>query len=127
MLWWTLRQLRSENFETRERAVRKLGESRSPKAVESLANSLSTPGSRYFIPNELIESVLIQIGMALHGDARVTEPIVAILQHNDSNIRKAAARILDAVGWQPEDKQRSAWRAIALDKWSEVGGLEQMQ
>jgi len=36
MLWWTLRQLKSNNPKTRKRAVQKLGEVKDPRVVESL-------------------------------------------------------------------------------------------
>jgi len=41
MLWWTLRQLRSKDAETREIAAQKLGESKDPRAVEVLAAALT--------------------------------------------------------------------------------------
>jgi len=40
MLWWTLRQLRSKDAKTREKAAQKLGELRDPRAVEPLVAAL---------------------------------------------------------------------------------------
>jgi HEAT repeat protein len=40
MLWWTLRQIRSEDYETRVEAVRKLGQLRDKRAVEPLVAAL---------------------------------------------------------------------------------------
>jgi HEAT repeat protein len=41
MLWWTLRQLKSEYAETRKRAVEKLGELGNAKAVKPLIAALN--------------------------------------------------------------------------------------
>jgi HEAT repeat protein len=40
MLWWTLRQLRPKNWETRGRAAKQLGESREPRALKPLVAAL---------------------------------------------------------------------------------------
>lgn len=40
MLWWRLRQLRSKDAKTREKAARKLGESRNPRALKPLMAAL---------------------------------------------------------------------------------------
>ena len=45
MLWWTLRQLSSENVAARQKAAQKLGESREPRALEPLVTALKDKDS----------------------------------------------------------------------------------
>jgi hypothetical protein len=72
MLWWTLRQLKSNDEMTRLRALRKLGNVKDPRAVE---------------------------------------PLIALLKHEDREIRRAAASALELIGAPNAEASLAAYRS----------------
>lgn len=74
MLWWTIRQLRSQNPKTREQAAKKLafGKSKPESAVGPLINALKDA-------NEDVRWWAV-VALGDIGDARAVEPLLEILQ-----------------------------------------------
>ncbi len=106
MLWWTLRQLNSRNWKTRQHAVKKLGDSRHTSVVEPVLAALEALGKL--------------------GDTQATKPLISLLIDKDQNVRWAAATSLHSLGWQPDNETQHIQRAIALKKWDEATGLGAM-
>ena len=70
------------------------------------------------------EQALIQVVQALirTGPAAV-EPLVVLLKDKNSNIRRAAAKVLDSLGWQPVDATQRVLLAIAVRNCKMVANL----
>lgn len=60
MYWWTLRQLKADDWRAREGAVKKLGDTRDARAVESLIDALKDKHSHV---RSAAEAALVQIGI----------------------------------------------------------------
>jgi len=92
MLWWTLRQLKSDDPNKRRRAAKKLGEVKDLQAVEPLVTALK---DEYITVQLEAVRALGQI-----GDARAVEPLVAALKKMDIDIviLDAAAEALIKIG-----------------------------
>jgi HEAT repeat protein len=103
MLWWTLRQLRSREWETRERAAQRLGKLRQPRALKALIAALEDEDA------EVAYAAADAIGAI--GDRRAVEPLLALLMKPNPGRRPSAARhALDLVdpGWEGSDQGRQA-------------------
>lgn len=90
MLWFTLRQLKSKNAETRRRAAFKLGAARKRGAVPALAAALSDPD--WGVRHAAVEA------LGRIGDPRASEPLIVALHDPDWTVRSAAATALLHVG-----------------------------
>lgn len=86
MLWFTLRQLRAKNPETRRRAAFKLGASRKRTAVPALAAALGDPD--WGVRHAAVEA------LGRIGDPRAGDALVAALRDKDWTVRSAAAAAL---------------------------------
>ena len=89
MLWWRLRQLRSKNEGTRERAAEELSTSGDLRVVEPLVAALKDEERSV---RETAAQVLGRI-----GEPRVVELLVAVLKDEDRRVRKEAARVLGQI------------------------------
>lgn len=112
MLWWTLRQLKSKNPETRKRAVKKLGKSGNAKAVEPLIDALKD-NDHY--GSEDAATILGKI-----SDGRAVEPLIDALEAK-SNVRENAILALDellTLGLLNESQKATLF--IAKLEWDKV-------
>lgn len=143
MLWWTLRQLRSQNWEIRQRAIEQLGNSGNVQAVEPLISALKDPHNNVrqaasealgkIIDKRSVEpliSLLIDKDSNVRdsavealgniGDTRAIEPLITLLNDKYHYVRRKAAEALTSLGWQPGNSTQRAQRAIALKEWEEA-------
>ena len=51
------------------------------------------------------------------GDARAVQPLLAALRDNDSDVREAAAKALDKLGWSPAQDESAAWYWTTKENW----------
>lgn len=86
MLWFTLRQLKSKNAETRRRAAFKLGAARKRNAVPALAAALGD--ADWGVRCAAVEA------LGRIGDPRAGDALVAALRDKDWTVRSAAAAAL---------------------------------
>ena len=108
MLWWTTQQLRSKDWKARESAVRKLGDSQNPRAVESLVAALNDPDLH-------VRSTAME-GLCKITDTRADELLLVALQDTDSEVQQAAAEGLERRNpdWSKSDDVRRAMPAFIL-------------
>jgi HEAT repeat protein len=85
-----IKNLTSEDIETRVQAAKKLGESKDPKAVDPLVKALNDEDS------DVRKAVANALGKI--GDARSVEPLINRLYDEDSEVVKAALRALVNIG-----------------------------
>lgn len=88
MLWWTLRQLKADDWRAREGAARKLGEIRDARAIEFLVSALKDKNSHV---RQAAEAALIQIGQPS------VRPLVTALKKNP-DLRQSARETLVRIG-----------------------------
>ena|SRR5438067_12171311 len=116
MLWWSLRQLKSEDWQTRQRAAEKLGRSKDWRAAEPLmdavhdvdpdvrkaaAAALSALGWRPQNARERAKRAVAarDFGAAVaEGTEATFSLLIALYGPKDSNVRKAAATALGEIG-----------------------------
>lgn len=147
MLWWKLwslkQQLTSEDSAKRGQAADKLGNLRSPKAVEPLIAALK---DSYWLVRCDAARALGKI-----GDARAVEPLIEALKDSDKSVRRDAAAalsqikdervvepliealkdlseherasIIKALEAFPTDERQRALMLVASKKWDEVRAL----
>jgi HEAT repeat protein len=117
MLWWTLRQLKSEDSQTAERAALELGTAREVRAVEPLLASL---GSRHERVRYAAAWALAEMGerraveplidafrnkpaeaylraLSKLKDRRAIPPLIAALIQEDQSVRQLAATTLEEI------------------------------
>lgn len=85
-----IKNLTSENYETRVQAAKKLGELKDPKAVDPLVKALNDDDS------DVRKAVANALGKI--GDAKAIEPLINRLYDEDSEVVKAALRALVNIG-----------------------------
>ena len=85
MLWWTLRQLKADDWKAREAAAQKLGELKDPRYVEDLIGALKDGHANV---RRTAEWALVQIG------ASAVPPLAASLRVRNPELRKAVANTL---------------------------------
>jgi len=111
MLWWTLRQLESKDYDTRLKAVRKLSTSRDPRAVEALVRALKDQDE--FIRRCAIESLTEIAGV------QAIEPLTEALNDYHPNVRGAVVKALEIIG---DSKAIEPLVAAAVDEDSVIQG-----
>jgi HEAT repeat protein len=89
MLWWTLRQLKSEDWKEREDAAKKLGQLNEPKVVEPLVDALKDRNAHV---RHAIEDALVQIGQP------AVAPLLVVLRDRNPDLRRAAESVLVKMG-----------------------------
>lgn len=89
MLWWTLRQLKSKNPETRLRAVRRVEELGDARAVGPLMATLKDKRK------EVRKAAAEALGRI--GDVRAAEPLMAALKDRTKEVRRAVVEALDQI------------------------------
>jgi HEAT repeat protein len=89
MLWWTLKQIKADDWKSRETAAMKLGELNDPRYAEHLVEALadSHPSVR-----RAAEHALVQMG------APVVPGLATQLRNRNPDVRKATARALAQIG-----------------------------
>jgi HEAT repeat protein len=102
MLWWKLRQLKSRNPQARRRAVKGLGKSRDPRAIDPLMVALNDKS--YLVRKEAARA------LGDIGDARTVRPLINLIEES---FHYAMART--AVGALERVLGRTATRAISKD------------
>lgn len=85
MLWWTLRQLNSDDWQAREAAAQKLGELKDSQYAEALVGALKDGHGNV---RRMAEWALVQMG------ASAVPPLAVALTVRNSEVRKAAASAL---------------------------------
>ena len=119
MLWWTLRQLRSKDAETRQRAARKLGEAKDARAVEALAAALK---DKDWQVRRAVAAALKKI-----GDARAVEPLLPALMDYVDSVRQAAAEALQVIdpNWAKSEAAKRAVPTLIAELQTESGDARQ--
>lgn len=107
MLWWTLRQLRSEDALRRIEAIRRLSGARNPRALAALVEMLDDPAEP--VVSEAIKA-LIAGGMPAVGE------LLGALGHPSDRRKIHAARTLRAIiaDWTAWEHAREVTSALAL-------------
>ena len=89
MLWWTLKELKSDDWRARQAAVEKLGDLHEARAIDPLVQTLKDKNSNV---RKAAQDGLVRIG----GSAVL--PLVALFKSNDSDLRETAQKILVRIG-----------------------------
>jgi HEAT repeat protein len=130
MLWWTLRQLKSDDWGAAQRAAVELGSAKEAKAVEPLLEALRRPyeALQYAAAGALAEigdpravPVLVAAfrqrpaegfarALAKFKDRRAIPTLMGALMHQDSAVRDVARRALDEIdpNWPQSEEAKSA-------------------
>jgi|GEM_PF-6329141 len=104
MLWWTKRQLKSNDRRTRRRALANLGESRNEQAIEYLVSALDDNDS------EVQCEAITALGKI--GGERAISALVASIKHDSGSVRYEAAKVLRQLGWTPENDEQAVLFAL---------------
>lgn len=140
MRWWTIRQLKSKNVDTRKRAIEKLSATGDNSAIEILIDALACPELQDEIVKALVKlgsrSVKALIAALKHnslyvreqatkilgdvGDEEVVRPLLVALRDKHFSVRKSAAEALVKLRWQPENEAQKAWYAVAMSKFDDA-------
>lgn len=102
-----------DDFDKRK-AVEALGQAGNKKAVDPLINALDNPSLR---------STAIK-ALGTIGDQKAVEPILRYTRDSDSDVRRAVANALDALGWKPSDDHSRfeyLWAKGKLDELVKLG------
>jgi HEAT repeat protein len=102
MLWWKLRQLKSRDPQARRRAIKDLGKSRDPRAIDLLMDALADKS--YLVRKEAARA------LGDMGDARTVRPLINLIEES---LHYAMART--AVDALERVLGRTAARAISKD------------
>lgn len=126
MLWWTLRQLKADDWRAREGAVRKLGEMRDARAIDSLVVALKDKNTHV---RNAAENALVQI-----GQPSVRHLVAALKKHPE--VRSLAKEALVKIGSSAvtplglalfeKDLAVRETAAAALGKIGDSSALEQL-
>lgn len=126
MLWWTLRQLKADDWRAREGAARTLGELRDARAVDALVAALRDKNPTV---RTAAEDALVQIGSAavrpLISAVKKQPEIRAIAKEALIKIGQAATAPLGGVLFDKDLAVRET-AAAALGKIGDTGALEQL-
>lgn len=90
MIWWNLRRLRSTNSFARQKAAEKLGDSKSPAAVEPLM--------AVWRADRFVDSGRTALGSLVRLGPLSVEALIGAQQDESRVIRKDAARALGGIG-----------------------------
>jgi HEAT repeat protein len=146
MLWWSLQMLKSRNALTRREAVEKLGGMADARLAGTLAAMLNDadPGVRVAAVRALAvlktEVVLRPISQALKdaapavreaaatalglaGDKRALPLLTQMLKDPNAVVRQKALTALQKFGWEPENDQQRASRAVALGQLQKAAAM----
>src|SRR6185436_5612942 len=146
MHWWTVKQLKFKNPQTRRQAVEKLAETRTEEAIDCLMDALQDDdplvrlaavkglalckdprtlpsliqGMRDPKPEvrEAVVASLIQI-----GDETCIEVLVGALKDLHPSVRSRTAQALDALGWKPANDLQKVARLSALGEYQKAASL----
>jgi HEAT repeat protein len=105
MLWWTLRQLRSEDAVKRIEAIKQLSASREPRAIEALVEMLDDPADP--VENEARKAL---VGMRKDS----VEALLAALSHHSDKRKVNAASALRLIiqDWSNWDRVKDVVSAL---------------
>ena len=115
MLWWTLRQLKSSDVETRRRAIKKLSESNDQRIVAPLVAVLTDSDREMrrdavallsrvrWEPEGLGLFAMPMVVLQKRGEtsglsAAAVEPLIAMLSDDDSEVRERVVNLLGVLG-----------------------------
>jgi HEAT repeat protein len=104
MLWWTRRQLKSNDKKTRRQALVKLGESGNEQAIEYLIGALDDDD--WEVQCEAITT------LGKIGSERAISSLVTSLKHDSGSVRYEAAKVLRQLGWKPENDEQAVLFAL---------------
>ena len=93
----------------RNAAARALGEIKDPRAVEPLIAALK---------GEYRGACKAAYALGEIKDPRAVEPLIAALKDQNSDVREAAAKALDHLGWKPARDESAAWYWANKGKWN---------
>lgn len=115
MLWWIVRQLRSEDPDTRRRAAARLGEKKGRRALQPLTIALkdSEPSVR----------AVAAWALGQCGGPEAREPLAQALTDPNSEVRSKVATALGWLGWQPGSAEQRARLAVAQQDWGTAATL----
>lgn len=136
MLWWTLRQLKSNNIQKRKHAVWKLVNLGNPKVVDSLITALKDENWQVrcevavalgeIRDMRAVESLIVALkdsdkfvsynaalSLGKIGDKRAIEPLIVALIGSDWSGRRKVAKALQALRYEPTDEMQQAWMFVA--------------
>jgi HEAT repeat protein len=105
MLWWTLRQLRSEDAIKRVEAVKQLSSSREPRAIEALVEMLDDPAGP--VENEARKALIAMRRVSV-------EALLAALSHPSDKRKVNAASALRLIieDWSNWDRVKDVVSAL---------------
>ena len=107
--------LQDDDPTVREQAAEALGAVGDPHALDALISLLHD--SSRDVRRQTADT------LAVLGDSRAAEPLVGALSDQDQVVRLKAAEALERLGWEPQDDQQRALRAVALSHWEEAIAL----
>jgi HEAT repeat protein len=116
MLWWTLRQLKSNDRAKRLSAVQKLSDDREGRATQAVIEVLQSDFDRY------VRLAAIGVLGKLKDQAAVA-PLVELLSDKSGAFRFAAANALNEIGWQPKEDEQRGWYVVARRDWEQAARL----
>jgi HEAT repeat protein len=111
-----IRELDSRHVAARIGAVEALGAIRDPRAVRPLIDAMEhdhNPEVRW----------VAALALGNIGDPAAVPALLFVLRDRERYIRSSAAMALDRLGWIPENKTETAYRAIAVQDWEKVKRL----
>lgn len=131
------KKLQSADYWVRQAATEvlaKLGEVEAPQELEAELSKLSDPmqARKQMTMEALLLALedsdrdLRQAGAEALGrlaEKRAARSLAVHLKDKDEWVRKAAARSLQNVSWEPEDKALHAQQLVLLEKWDEASKL----
>jgi HEAT repeat protein len=89
MLWWTLRQLKADDWQTRESAAKKLADLNDLQSIEPLVIALHDKNSHV---RQAVEGALVKIGTP------AIKALVTALKDRNSDVRHTAQSALIRIG-----------------------------
>jgi HEAT repeat protein len=60
---------------------------------------------------------LVALTLGDMGDTRAIEPLIAVLKDRNSDVRQAAAKALEGLGWEPPDEEHKGWYLVGKLDW----------
>src|SRR5947209_18587622 len=143
MLWLIQHQLRSNDVGIRRQAAEQLCQTPQRRAFrlfrkllqdqDSEVRSLAVTALGKIIDARRLEPVLealrdpdpgvvkaATLALKKYPEDRVRTALAPLLRHADAGVRGHAAQVLEAVGWQPPNRDDEIWYLVAKGRFSQA-------